>query len=106
MDPTPHPMKSSCCAVRPRKKLDSGIQNMVISTTSLDVQIYTHLKAYEASCSQKTLKKQESCTTSSLLIHLAYVASTPTHLAPALSSPSTIVLQPTALSPNVALMAL
>ncbi|GJX42165.1 hypothetical protein Tco_0257155 [Tanacetum coccineum] len=65
-------------------------QNMDISTTPY-VQIYTHLKAYEPHA-KKTLKKQEQST--SIVDPLAYVAHT--------TSPSP---QPTAQSPNDALMA-
>ncbi|GJT61807.1 hypothetical protein Tco_1005340 [Tanacetum coccineum] len=50
-------------------------------------QIYTHLKAYEPHA-KKTLKKQEQST--SIVDPLAYVAHTTS--APALSSPSTLVL--------------
>ncbi|GJR75575.1 retrovirus-related pol polyprotein from transposon TNT 1-94 [Tanacetum coccineum] len=74
-------------------------QNMDISTTPY-VQIYTHLKAYEPHA-KKTLKKQEQST--SIVDPLAYVAHTTS--APALSSPSTPSPQPTAQSPNDALMA-
>ncbi|GKA74438.1 hypothetical protein Tco_0780740, partial [Tanacetum coccineum] len=74
-------------------------QNMDISTTPY-VQIYTHLKAYEPHA-KKTLKKQEQST--SIVDPLAYVAHTTS--APALSSPSTPCPQPTAQSPNDALMA-
>ncbi|GKG39204.1 hypothetical protein Tco_0463349, partial [Tanacetum coccineum] len=70
-----------------------------ISTTPY-VQIYTHLKAYEPHA-KKTLKKQEQST--SIVDPLAYVAHTTS--APALSSPSTPSPQPTAQSPNDALMA-
>ncbi|GJW74871.1 retrovirus-related pol polyprotein from transposon TNT 1-94 [Tanacetum coccineum] len=73
--------------------------NMDISTTPY-VQIYTHLKAYEPHA-KKTLKKQEQST--SIVDPLAYVAHTTS--APALSSPSTPSPQPTAQSPNDALMA-
>ncbi|GJS16394.1 integrase, catalytic region, zinc finger, CCHC-type containing protein [Tanacetum coccineum] len=72
---------------------------MDISTTPY-VQIYTHLKAYEPHA-KKTLKKQEQST--SIVDPLAYVAHTTS--APALSSPSTPSPQPTAQSPNDALMA-
>ncbi|GJX07426.1 retrovirus-related pol polyprotein from transposon TNT 1-94 [Tanacetum coccineum] len=64
------------------------------------VQIYTHLKAYEPHA-KKTLKKQEQST--SIVDPLAYVAHTTS--APVLSSPSTPSPQPTAQSPNDALMA-
>ncbi|GJV23355.1 retrovirus-related pol polyprotein from transposon TNT 1-94 [Tanacetum coccineum] len=74
-------------------------QNMDISTTPY-VQIYTHLKAYEPHA-KKTLKKQEQST--SIVDPLAYVAHTTS--APALSLPSTPSPQPTAQSPNDALMA-
>ncbi|GJU53849.1 hypothetical protein Tco_1227563 [Tanacetum coccineum] len=74
-------------------------QNMDISTTPY-VQIYTHLKAYEPHA-KKTLKKQEQST--SMVDPLAYIAHTTS--APALSSPSTPSPQPTAQSPNDALMA-
>ncbi|GJT07649.1 hypothetical protein Tco_0842111 [Tanacetum coccineum] len=74
-------------------------QNMDISTTPY-VQIYTHLKAYEPHA-KKTLKKQEQST--SIVDPLAYVAHTTT--APVLPSPSTSSPQPTAQSPNDALMA-
>ncbi|GJY57020.1 hypothetical protein Tco_0456135, partial [Tanacetum coccineum] len=74
-------------------------QNMDISTTPY-VQIYTHLKAYEPHA-KKTLKKQEQSTI--IVDPLAYVAHTTS--APALSSPSTPSPQPTAQSPNDALMA-
>ncbi|GJS96684.1 retrovirus-related pol polyprotein from transposon TNT 1-94 [Tanacetum coccineum] len=74
-------------------------QNMDISTTPY-VQIYTHLKAYEPHA-KKTLKKQEQST--SIVDPLAYVAHTTS--APTLSSPSTPSPQPTAQSPNDALMA-
>ncbi|GKG11953.1 hypothetical protein Tco_0346190, partial [Tanacetum coccineum] len=74
-------------------------QNMDISTIPY-VQIYTHLKAYEPHA-KKTLKKQEQST--SIVDPLAYVAHTTS--APALSSPSTHCPQPTAQSPNDALMA-
>ncbi|GKD87089.1 retrovirus-related pol polyprotein from transposon TNT 1-94 [Tanacetum coccineum] len=74
-------------------------QNMDISTTPY-VQIYTHLKAYEPHA-KKTLKKQEQST--SIVDPLAYVAHTTS--APVLSSPSTPSPQPTAQSPNDALMA-
>ncbi|GJT49356.1 retrovirus-related pol polyprotein from transposon TNT 1-94 [Tanacetum coccineum] len=74
-------------------------QNMDISTTPY-VQIYTHLKAYEPHA-KKTLKKQEQST--SIVDPLAYVAHTTT--APVLPSPSTSNPQPTAQSPNDALMA-
>ncbi|GJV73155.1 retrovirus-related pol polyprotein from transposon TNT 1-94 [Tanacetum coccineum] len=63
-------------------------------------QIYTHLKAYEPHA-KKTLKKQEQST--SIVDPLAYVAHTTS--APALSLPSTPSPQPTAQSPNDALMA-
>ncbi|GJU68901.1 hypothetical protein Tco_1255160 [Tanacetum coccineum] len=74
-------------------------QNMDISTIPY-VQIYTHLKAYEPHA-KKTLKKQEQST--SIVDPLAYVAHTTS--APVLSSPSTPSPQPTAQSPNDALMA-
>ncbi|GJR76155.1 retrovirus-related pol polyprotein from transposon TNT 1-94 [Tanacetum coccineum] len=74
-------------------------QNMDISTTPY-VQIYTHLKAYEPHA-KKTLKKQEQST--SIVDPLAYVAHTTS--APVLSSSSTSSPQPTAQSPNDALMA-
>ncbi|GJW47980.1 hypothetical protein Tco_0079626 [Tanacetum coccineum] len=74
-------------------------QNMDISTTPY-VQIYTHLKAYEPHA-KKTLKKQEQ--SASIVDPLAYVAHTTS--APVLSSPSTSSPQPTAQSPNDALMA-
>ncbi|GJY67048.1 retrovirus-related pol polyprotein from transposon TNT 1-94 [Tanacetum coccineum] len=74
-------------------------QNMDISTTPY-VQIYTHLKAYEPHA-KKTLKKQEQ--SASIVDPLAYVAHTTS--APVLSSPSTPSPQPTAQSPNDALMA-
>ncbi|GJT55326.1 retrovirus-related pol polyprotein from transposon TNT 1-94 [Tanacetum coccineum] len=74
-------------------------QNMDISTTPY-VQIYTHLKAYEPHA-KKTLKKQEQST--SIVDPLAYVAHTTS--APVLPSPSTSSPQPTAQSPNDALMA-
>ncbi|GKA02180.1 retrovirus-related pol polyprotein from transposon TNT 1-94 [Tanacetum coccineum] len=75
-------------------------QNMDISTTPY-VQIYTHLKAYEPHA-KKTLKKQEQST--SIVDPLAYVAHTTS--APALSSPlHSLGPQPTAQSPNDALMA-
>ncbi|GJX61634.1 retrovirus-related pol polyprotein from transposon TNT 1-94 [Tanacetum coccineum] len=73
--------------------------NMDISTTPY-VQIYTHLKAYEPHA-KKTLKKQEQST--SIVDPLAYVAHTTS--APVLSSSSTSSPQPTAQSPNDALMA-
>ncbi|GKC18737.1 retrovirus-related pol polyprotein from transposon TNT 1-94, partial [Tanacetum coccineum] len=70
------------------------------SNSSDEHQIYTHLKAYEPHA-KKTLKKQEQST--SIVDPLAYVAHTTS--APALSSPSTPSPQPTAQSPNDALMA-
>ncbi|GKC08845.1 hypothetical protein Tco_1000455 [Tanacetum coccineum] len=74
-------------------------QNMDISTTPY-VQIYTHYQSIRAHA-KKTLKKQEQST--SIVDPLAYVAHTTS--APALSSPSTPSPQPTAQSPNDALMA-
>ncbi|GJT81054.1 retrovirus-related pol polyprotein from transposon TNT 1-94 [Tanacetum coccineum] len=71
-----------------------------LDSTTPYVQIYTHLKAYEPHA-KKTLKKQEQST--SIVDPLAYVAHTTS--APALSSPSTPSPQPTAQSPNDALMA-
>ncbi|GJY82904.1 hypothetical protein Tco_0496280 [Tanacetum coccineum] len=65
-----------------------------------DYFIYTHLKAYEPHA-KKTLKKHEQST--SIVDPLAYVAHTTS--APVLSSPSTPSPQPTAQSPNDALMA-
>ncbi|GJR36213.1 integrase, catalytic region, zinc finger, CCHC-type containing protein [Tanacetum coccineum] len=62
--------------------------------------ILTHLKAYEPHA-KKTLKKQEQST--SIVDPLAYVAHTTS--APVLSSSSTSSPQPTAQSPNDALMA-
>ncbi|GJS80238.1 hypothetical protein Tco_0730119 [Tanacetum coccineum] len=76
-------------------------QNMDISTTPY-VQIYTHLKAYEPHA-KKTLKKQEQ-SYKSIVDPLAFMLLIP-HLPPALYYPPTPSPQPTAQSPNDALMA-
>ncbi|GJW35097.1 retrovirus-related pol polyprotein from transposon TNT 1-94 [Tanacetum coccineum] len=80
---------------------DMKITQLNIPTHQMNTKfIYTHLKAYEPHA-KKTLKKQEQST--SIVDPLAYVAHTTS--APALSSPSTPSPQPTAQSPNDALMA-
>ncbi|GJV10459.1 retrovirus-related pol polyprotein from transposon TNT 1-94 [Tanacetum coccineum] len=94
-------LKSRTIQQRKRKIVDEYERFCAMENESIhDYVIYTHSKAYEP-YAKKTLKKQEQST--SIVDPLAYVAHTTS--APALSSPSTPSPQPTAQSPNDALMA-
>ncbi|GJZ74536.1 hypothetical protein Tco_0639001 [Tanacetum coccineum] len=121
--PTPHPMitdpppTDSAAVPAPREKLDSEFseeenklemadtQAEIILSQGLPRHIFNNLNqtstAKEIWVMWETLKKQEQST--SIVDPLAYVAHTTT--APVLPSPSTSSPQPTAQSPNDALMA-
>ncbi|GJS35850.1 retrovirus-related pol polyprotein from transposon TNT 1-94 [Tanacetum coccineum] len=91
----------SCRTIHQRIRLFDDTNAFAIGNRIIhDYFIYTHLKAYEPHA-KKTLKKHEQST--SIVDPLAYVAHTTS--APVLSSPSTPSPQPTAQSPNDALMA-